>query len=101
MDCADENEITHGQDCPHLNQCPLASQLGSLRTLIDRFKTNYCFKNHHVCARRWIHDFLGVEKVPELMMPQQHDWAEQLLFEAGVSYKAFEQTYRVPLDRHE
>jgi hypothetical protein len=98
MDYTDDNKIEPEQTCPYLNRCPLlASQLDTLPTLVDRFKTNYCFKNHHVCARRWIHDFLGFEKVPDLMMPQQHDWAEQLLFEAGVSYKAFEQKYRVPL----
>ncbi len=94
------NDTAREQCCPHMNICRMIQvQEGTLPTLIDRFKANYCFNNHHVCARRWVYDFLGAKAVPELMMPQQRDWAEQLLFEADVSYTAFEKAYRLPLHR--
>lgn len=97
MACSDKEIIT-GQRCPYMETCRIIQdQQDSLPSLVKRFKNRYCFKNHHVCARRWIQDFLGVEKVPDLMMPQQYDWAEQLLFEAGVPYTTFEEKYRVLL----
>ena len=97
MAYGDKNESLSGQGCPYTETCRMIQgQQESLPSLIDRFKKNYCFKNHHACARRWIQDFLGAEEIPDLMMPQQHDWAEQLLFESGVSYTAFEERYRMP-----
>jgi hypothetical protein len=69
--------------------------------LIHRFRDNYCLKNHRACSRRWVQDFLGPDKVPELMMPQQHDWAEQLLFESGVRYAAFQAKYNIPFFKND
>lgn len=100
MEDTEKNEIAWEQCCPHMTICRMIqAHEGTLLTLIDRFKTHYCFNNHHACARRWVHDFLGAEAVPDLLMPQQHDWAEQLLFEADVSYTAFEKAYRLSLHR--
>lgn len=96
-----ENEIKNdleGALCPYLTTCRIIQpQRDKLVKLADRFKEDYCFKNHKGCARRWIKDFLGAEKVPELMMPQQHEWAEQLLFDAGVGYTAFQKKYGASL----
>lgn len=95
---SNENEISSGQSCPYMEGCDiLKTHQDNLPGLVNRFKEHYCLKNHHVCARRWIRDFLGVESVPELMMPQQHDWAEQLLIEAGVKYSDFQERYRMTL----
>ena len=86
-----------GQSCPHFKTCGMIYALqDKLPELIQRFKQNYCHKNHKACSRRWVQDFLGAEKVPELMMPQQYDWAEQLLFESGIRYAAFEKMYQKP-----
>ena len=71
----------------------LKNHQANLPGLVNRFKEHYCGKDHYLCARRWIRDFLGAEKVPELLMPQQHDWAEQLLIEAGVKYSEFQEKY--------
>lgn len=82
--------------CPYYEVCGIIqNHQDKLPGLINRFKQSYCFKNHHLCSRRWIKDFLGIEKVPELMMPQQHGWAEQLLFESGVRYADFQAKYRM------
>ena len=98
----DKKEIASEQCCPYLEVCGLIqTHQDNLPGLVDRFKQDYCFHNHLACSRRWIQDFLGAEKVPELMMPQQHEWAEQLLFEANVSYTAFEQKYHMPWHRVE
>ena len=91
-----ENETLSEQCCPYMQECMiLTTHQENLPGLVNRFKNHYCLKNHHVCARRWIQDFLGIESVPELMMPQQHDWAEQLLMEAGVKYTEFQEKYRM------
>ncbi|MBL7214118.1 MAG: hypothetical protein ISS71_00405 [Phycisphaerae bacterium] len=91
----DKKENSSGQRCPYFKTCEfIQSQEDKLPRLTNQFKENYCLKNYYACSRRWIQDFLGAEKVPELMMPQQHDWAEQLLFESGVRYTAFQQKYR-------
>ena len=84
--------------CPYLDRCDLIqNHVEHLPGLIDRFKARYCLKRPFACSRRWIWDFLGAEKVPELMMPQQRDWAEQLLFEAGIRYSTFREKYGTPL----
>ncbi len=83
-----------GQPCPYLETCSLiCNHRDKLPGLIDRFMARYCYKNHQACSRRWIREFLGAEKVPDLMMPQQRDWAEQLLFEAGIRYRSFQEKF--------
>ena len=101
MTQSNEKETSSGRYCPYMEVCNiLKTHQENLPGLVNRFREHYCLKNHHVCARRWIWDFLGPENVPELMMPQQHDWAEQLLIEAGVKYSDFQEKYRVSPSCH-
>jgi len=91
----DQNQTLKTQ-CPHLEECRLLrDHRENLPGLVTRFKEHYCISHHHLCARRWIRDFLGVDQIPELMMPQQHYWAEQLLMEAGINYSEFLSKYSV------
>ena len=88
------------QPCPYVDSCGLFMELGpNMPGLIERLKGHYCFRNHGVCSRRWVREFLGTERVPKLMMPQQRDWAQRLLLEAGVPYTEFERRCQTSLVR--
>lgn len=52
--------------------------------------------SHASCCRRWIWEFLGAEKVPELMLPHQRDWAQQILMDAGIGYAVLRQRFSNP-----
>lgn len=83
--------------CPHLEMCDIIQgQQERFPGLVERFQQNYCLKNHNYCSRHWIWDFLGAEKVPALMMPHQHDWAQQVLTDSGIGYKVFRQKFPKP-----
>ena len=83
--------------CPHLKSCNMIQHdHEKFPELIERFKQNYCLQKHHRCSRRWIWDFLGFEKVPELMMPHQHDWAQQVLIDTGIGYNTFREKFPKP-----
>jgi hypothetical protein len=80
--------------CPHLETCSIIQNYNEeFPDLTRRFKRNYCYKNHDRCSRRWIWDYLGVESVPELMMPHQYDWAFQILIDSGISYSVIHQEF--------
>ena len=93
----EEKEKLLTELCPYFETCDMI-QGGHERfpELVGRFKQKYCSGNHTACSRRWVWDFLGVEKVPELMMPQQHDWAQQILTDSGVAYNTFREKFPKP-----
>ena len=93
----EERKNTSTDLCPHIETCNMI-QGGQERfpELVDRFKRKYCSGNHSACSRRWIWDFLGPEKVPELMMPHQHDWAQQVLTDACVGHSTFREKFPKP-----
>ena len=93
----EQNEPLPADLCPHLGACGIVQgDLEKMPGLVERFKQNYCLGNHAACCRRWVWDFLGVEKVPELMLPHQRDWAQQLLSDSGIGPLAFRRTFLTP-----
>ena len=93
----DNQETVLVSRCPYWDTCDIIQgQHHKLPTLADRFEQTYCLGNYNGCSRRWIRDFLGAEKVPELMLPHQYEWAQQILTESGIGYTAFRQKFRRP-----
>ena len=93
----EEKENSSAELCPHLESCDMIrGGHESFPELVDRFKQKYCSANHNACSRRWVWDLLGAEKVPELMMPHQHDWAQQVLTDSGIGYSVFREKFPKP-----
>lgn len=83
--------------CPCGDTCTIVQdQSHKLPELAERFKHTYCEGNYNRCSRRWVQEFLGVEKVPELMLPHQHDWAQQILTDSGIGRTEFRQKFPKP-----
>jgi hypothetical protein len=73
--------------CPYHEKCPMfGNQICTeFPPLSEKLKDQYCRGNFESCARKCIRDTVDKESVPKLMLPQQHDWARQILSEKGVS----------------
>ena len=70
--------------CPNLETCPfLKEHQSSMPELAKKLKSKYCRNDSTECARLLIRRELGPQSVPVLMMPHQHDWAAQILIDAG------------------
>jgi capsular polysaccharide biosynthesis protein len=71
-------------DCRFLEKCPFfnAPEVADRLHLINHLKTTYCHNDFENCCRYWIATTLGREHVPALMMPDQMDWARQILQES-------------------
>ncbi len=70
--------------CPNLETCPFFKEhQSSMPELAKKLKSNYCLHDNAECARLLVCRVLGPESVPVLMMPHQHDWAVQILMDAG------------------
>lgn len=67
--------------CEHMEICKLFAidAIASNEKLQERFKGTFCNDNSSKCARRLIREKLGTEFVPVLMLPNQMDWARQIL----------------------
>ena len=90
-------ENSPAEPCPYLETCDIIQDgREQFPELVNQFKQKYCSGNHTACCRWWIWDFLGAEKVPELMMPHQHDWAQQVLTDSGIGYSAFREKFPKP-----
>jgi hypothetical protein len=66
------------QTCPFLNDPTICD----MPELIKQFKTTYCLEDNTNCARHTIFRVLGRNAVPKLMMPNQLEWAKQILLDA-------------------
>ncbi len=67
--------------CEHMEICKLFAidAIASNEKLQERFKGTFCNDNSSKCARRLIREKLGKEFVPAVMLPNQIDWARQIL----------------------
>jgi hypothetical protein len=50
--------------------------------LVQEIQAAFCFGNNTQCARYSVMEAVGRKAVPELMLPNQHHWARQILDEA-------------------
>lgn len=76
------DEMSQQWQCPLLDQCELISEnLDKMPELILRTKDRFCSNPELECARRRIKQTLGDKMVPPLMLPEQMDWAEQIIDE--------------------
>lgn len=71
-----------GPQCLYLEQCDLIQKnKTSMPNLVERIQKYYCSKLTFQCARRLIYDILGVSFVPPLLLPNQWEWAKQIICE--------------------
>jgi hypothetical protein len=68
-----ECELT--QTCPFFNEPTICT----MSELVKQLKTTYCLGDNTKCARFGLYKALGRKVVPKLMLPNQHDWARQIL----------------------
>ncbi|MCK5783541.1 MAG: hypothetical protein KAH06_03790 [Desulfobacterales bacterium] len=74
-------EITDRQ-CPFLSQCALIHENRTkMPDLIARIEDDYCTKAAFRCARFQVCQTIGVNVVPPLLLPDQIDWARQIIEE--------------------
>jgi hypothetical protein len=73
--------------CVYHEKCPMfGNQICTdYPTLSEKLKDQYCRGNPELCARKRVREAINKEAVPQLMLPQQYDWAQQLLTEHGIS----------------
>ena len=85
-------ETTEHQ-CPLLDQCDLIHENATKKPeLIRRIQSHYCTKTAHCqCARFQVHQSRGSAAVPPLMLPEQIDWAQQIIEEYGCDARTEEQ----------
>ena len=81
-----KNDIIEKQphECPYLNVCPFFTRnQNDMADLCKKLKKEVCLQDNTHCARLRVRDALGMEFVPTLMMPHQHEWADQILLDAS------------------
>jgi hypothetical protein len=79
-----DNKIEDSQ-CPYVDSCVfLRENRTKMPELIARIQADYCTNPACCrCARFRISQSLGLDKVPALMLPDQIDWARQIVQEFG------------------
>jgi hypothetical protein len=67
--------------CPYHEKCPMfGNQICTeFPPLSEKLKDQYCRGKFETCARKCVRETIGKEFVPQMMLPQQHDWARQIL----------------------
>lgn len=68
--------------CPYFEHCNFVhNNMDAMPNLIVRTLQNYCTQKECSCARKTVYDAIGIDAVPELMLPDQHSWAVQFIEE--------------------
>jgi hypothetical protein len=66
------------QTCLFFNEPAVRDMPG----LVKQLKTTYCLGDNTKCARHKVYKALGRQAIPKLMLPDQYDWAQQVLRDA-------------------
>lgn len=76
----DSND-TNGHLCQYLDKCALIlDNKDKMPELVARFKDEYCLNRSYCeCARFHMTHTLGLDAVPQLMLPSQTEWARQII----------------------
>jgi hypothetical protein len=87
MDAREQNTSMKERDascCPYEAQCCfILNNRDAMPELISRIRKRYCTNQISACARVRIYEALGPARVPSLLMPNQHEWARQILADAA------------------
>lgn len=69
--------------CPFENKCAfILNNQEKMPELIEKTRKQYCVNSFSACARVKVYEALGPSCVPSLLLPSQHEWAKQILFDA-------------------
>ena len=68
-------------DCELIQECSFfnSPKTDNMPRLFERLKSIYCQGDCSKCARYDLFQALGGEVIPTEMLPNQHDWARQIL----------------------
>ena len=79
----EESVSKHGEyTCPYLDQCDLIQQNTTrIPELMSRLRRNFCTNETNRCERRDLYAQHNRTAVPPLMLPDQYDWARQIIEE--------------------
>jgi hypothetical protein len=79
--------------CPFLVQCNfIRENRTKMSELVARIESRYCTKSACCrCARFRVAQVLGPVAMPPLMLPEQIDWARQIIEECGRDFKPVSQ----------
>lgn len=80
---SETNDKTEDLQCPLMDTCVfLRENRTTMPELVERIQDTYCTKPaRSECARFKIAQSVGTEKVPPLMLPEQVEWAQQIIEE--------------------
>ncbi|MFZ9033779.1 MAG: hypothetical protein ACO21J_07495 [Anaerohalosphaeraceae bacterium] len=80
---SETNNKTEDLQCPLMDTCAfLRENRTTMPELVERIQDTYCTKPaRSECARFKIAQSVGTEKVPPLMLPEQVEWAQQIIEE--------------------
>ncbi|MHC4232371.1 MAG: hypothetical protein ACYSQY_05335 [Planctomycetota bacterium] len=80
---SETNDKTEDLQCPLMDTCAfLCENRTTMPELVERIQDTYCTKPaRSECARFKIAQSVGTEKVPPLMLPEQVEWAQQIIEE--------------------
>ena len=68
--------------CPFLDQCDFVKDNETkIPELIQRTRQRYCCNHPERCARHNLYETIDPDVVPPLMLPDQHEWARQIIEE--------------------
>lgn len=81
---SNESNFTSSDQCQMIGKCPFFNSFQEkCPALVERLKQAYCLNDNSRCARFHIRKTLGPEHVPVTMMPQQWEWTNMILIDAG------------------
>ena len=76
----EKNEVTEHYECPFLPQCRfIQNNIQNMPELIQRTQDHFCTVSDAACARRYLYKTVGPQRVPDLLLPKQAGWAEQII----------------------
>ncbi|MFZ9023344.1 MAG: hypothetical protein ACO3BO_01210 [Anaerohalosphaeraceae bacterium] len=80
---SETNNKTEDLQCALMDTCAfLRENRTTMPELVERIQDTYCTKPaRSECARFKIAQSVGTEKVPPLMLPEQVEWAQQIIEE--------------------
>ena len=87
---SETNNKTEDLQCPFMDTCAfLRENRTTMPELIERIQDTYCTKPaRSECARFQIAQSVGIAKVPPLMLPEQVEWAQQIIEESDCDLEA-------------
>jgi len=69
-------------ECKNLEKCPFFNdKMAKMPATSKLFKRQYCNSGFNECARYIIADMVGSSEVPKDLFPNQHERANNIIFE--------------------